>query len=226
MVAMKREKQYDMFDVATGACTLEDYLFQRYSENDLSSTFWIDKKDEVDELRPPKPLPDGQPGTEPVIIPIQGPRAEAAKRAAGLALEEPPAPPSGAPAEPGRATPPDPAVPVYPAAAEPAVPKADGSDRLVAPAAQVPGMESFQKTVSAAAEPGPDMAPKARVPAPTVDGNDAVSLSTEMEAAPEQPTAPSMADLLARFHEAAREYNERAQIEPETADENEEPGES
>ena len=75
MAAMHREKQYDMFDVATGACTLGDYLTQRYSENDLSSTFWIEEKDEVDELRAPKPLEDGRPGSEPEVVPIQGPRA-------------------------------------------------------------------------------------------------------------------------------------------------------
>lgn len=226
MVAMKRDKQYDMFDVATGACSLEDYLFQRYSENDLSSTFWIDKKDEVDELRPPKPLPDGQPGTEPVIIPIQGPRAEAAKRAAGLALQEPPAPPSGLEAEPRPTTAPDSAVPMSPAAAAPVAPQADGSDRLVTPVAQTPGMESFQKSAPPAPGPGQDGVQKATTPAPAVDGNDAVSLSLESEATPEQPKTLSMEDLLARFHQAAKEYNERVQIEPETAGETEEPNEA
>ncbi len=71
MSAMKRERQYDMFDVATGDCQLEDYLNQRYSENDLSSTFWIEKTDQIDELRPPKD------GTEQIVIPIQGPAVKA-----------------------------------------------------------------------------------------------------------------------------------------------------
>ena len=84
-------------------------------------------------------------------------------------------------------------------------------------------MESFKKTTPATPEPPSlDMAPKAKVPAPAVDGNDAVSLSSEVDAAPEQPTGPSMEDLLARFHQAAKEYNERAQTEPKTSVESEE----
>ena len=122
MSAMKREKQYDMFDVATGACTLLDYLFQRYSENDLSTTFWVDPKDEVDELLAPAPLPDGRPGSEPKVRPVQGPRApervarrpfgpplppeeevEAASsppQSASVEQSEPPVAPDSAPSQP------------------------------------------------------------------------------------------------------------------------------
>lgn len=207
-MAMKREKQYDMFDVATGACTLEDYLFQRYSENDLSSTFWIEKTDEVDELRPPKPLPDGQPGTEPEIIPIQGPRADAAKRAAGLTVETQPVPAAPLPVQPSVPTVPDVAAAPPPVTAPPS---ADGADTLAAKPTGGQSLESFQKTDSSppVVSGGFTSTPKPNLP--TVDGSDAVSLSAAEEPAPAQPGAPSMEALLAMFHQATKEYNERAQ---------------
>lgn len=220
MAAMKREKQYDMFDVATGACTLDDYLFQRYSENDLSSSFWIDKKDEVDELRPPKPLADGQPGSEPEIIPIQGPRAEAAKRAAGLTPEGPPPVPIGL--EPDRPAPTEPA----PLQSE-FPPAADGSERLASSVAPtpVPSLESFKSGQSA--PPGEETYTAHPVEKPAaIDGSDAVQFSVETARQDEGPKAPSMEDLLARFHQAAKEYNERSQpsdLEPETSDVDSEP---
>lgn len=213
MAAMKREKQYDMFDVATGACTLDDYLFQRYSENDLSSNFWIDKKDEVDELRPPKPQADGQPGSEPEIIPVQGPRAEAAKRAAGLAVEGPPPVPVGL--EPERPTM-GPAVSVTPLeSSTPVQTVADGSDRLAsqAPSNEAPSLESFQSRPSLPMAEETYQARAVETP-PLLDGSDAMEYSVEMVEPGVSAKSPSMEDLLARFHQAAKEYNERA-LSPE-----------
>ena len=201
---MKREKQYDMFDVATGACTLDDYLFQRYSENDLSSTFWVDEKDEVDELRAPKPTADGRPGTEPEVIPIQGPRA--------LKKPGPPKPP---PLPEGLEpdSPPGPTQTDFPRTQAPEPVVADGQDMLQrgAPTVPAPGMETFQ--------PNP--------PPSAVDGNDSFQTSSTPEKPPEPsthtpnpqpedgtPKPPSMEDLLARFHQATKDYEQRAQHEP------------
>lgn len=90
MAAMKRERQYDMFDVATGDCQLDDYLNQRYSESDLSSTFWIEKSDQIDELRPPKD------GTEQIVIPVQGPNVKIAETGV---TPLPPTEPTASPAD-------------------------------------------------------------------------------------------------------------------------------
>lgn len=208
---MKREKQYDMFDVATGACTLDDYLFQRYSENDLSSTFWVDEKDEVDELRAPKPGPDGQPGTEPEVIPIQGPRAPKA-----------PGPPKPPPLPVGLEpdAPPGPAKTDFPLARAPEPPAPDGQDTLqkTSQSQSTPGMETFQS------KPASE----------TVGGNDSFQSTAESTAAsaPEPstpatsdvaPKPPSMEDLLARFHQATKEYQERAQHSEVTEEEPQEP---
>lgn len=190
MAAMRREKQYDMFDVATGACTLGDYLTQRYSENDLSSSFWIEEKDEVDELRAPKPLADGRPGTEPEVVPIQGPRAPTKPTTAGK-----PKPPEGI--KPDK-------IPVDRPSQSQQI-SADGSDSLVqtgAPAtpsgetfertkaAEAPSLETFSKQGS---EADPAVSPEQVVPTPNA----------------EQP--PSMEALLARFHQATQEYKQRAE---------------
>lgn len=203
MAAMRREKQYDMFDVATGACSLEDYLFQRYSENDLSSTFWIDEKDEVDELRPPRPQPDGQPGTEPVVIPIQGPRAP---KKSGPS--KPPPPPEGLTPD----SPPGPTKSEHPIAkAEKKIPAADGRDTLDKGQPQnLPGMESFKQVAKPTA----------------TESSDSVQLSETESGTPERPSAPmppSMEDLLARFHQAAKEYEERSQHDeqPQSSEEDE-----
>lgn len=201
MSAMKREKQYDMFDVATGACTLDDYLFQRYSENDLSSTFWIDEKDEVDELRPPEPGPDGQPGSEPVVIPIQGPRAGSI-----------PGPPKPPPIPEGLTpdSPPGPPRSDHPLVKPVEPPAADGRDTLQkgSSAPDTPGLESFQKVER------------------EIESSDSVQLNQESNTQPAGPTEavpgpPSMADLLARFHQATKEYQERSQTPQESSVEDE-----
>ena len=64
---LRRGPQWDMFDVASGACSLEDYLEQRYSENDLNSTFWIEASDKLEPIHPPnyQPPPPPAPVSEP-----------------------------------------------------------------------------------------------------------------------------------------------------------------
>jgi hypothetical protein len=185
MSAMRREKQYDMFDVATGACTLDDYLFQRYSENDLSSTFWIDKKDEVDELRAPKPNPDGIPGTEPEVVPVQGPRAP--KQTTSRNPDGPPDPPEGL-AEPEKE--PRAARPLSTSAAPP-----DGLDSLADGTSRwpAPRMESF-KTGGTTPVESPE--------------------TFQSQSEPEQEVGdvskpPSMEDLLAQFRQATENFNQR-----------------
>ena len=202
---MKREKQYDMFDVATGSCTLGDYLFQRYSENDLTSTFWIDEKDEVDELRPPELTEDGIPGTEPVVIPIQGPRAQKKQEAKPAlpqvpkGLEETGAPESKA---------------VVQESEQSSQVQIDGKDGLVSPSqVKEPSPESFRSEGTANSEPSTDS-----FQSPTSLGD-----TGEAElATSETPKAPSMEDLLAKFHQATQEYNDRADpipnSEPESPD--------
>ncbi len=69
-MAMHKPKQLTMFDVAIGHCTLDDYLNQRYSDGDLSSKFYIEKDDQVDELRQPSE-PDEEGKMTPVVVPIQ-----------------------------------------------------------------------------------------------------------------------------------------------------------
>lgn len=208
MGAMRREKQYDMFDVATGTCSLEDYLFQRYSENDLSSTFWIDEKDEVDELRAPKPQADGQPGTEPEVIPIQGPRAPKKPGA----VELPPVPEGLTPDSP-----PGPAKTEHPPMTASAPPQPDGMDSLVQKESGMPsGMEAFQK------KPPPEGAAasvesfqSSSKPDPTRSTDETFQASEESQTSSDAAQAPSMADLLARFHQATKEYQERSQTEPQ-----------
>lgn len=55
-----------MFDVASGACTLEDYLEQRYSESDLNSTYWIEPSDKLEPIHPPGYVPPPPPPASPV----------------------------------------------------------------------------------------------------------------------------------------------------------------
>lgn len=193
-MAMKREKQYDMFDVATGACTLDVYLFQRYSENDLSSTFWVDEKDEVDELRAPRP--EDPPGIIR-IIPIQGPRA----------------PRKTGPSQP----------PPLPVGLQPEAPP--GPTRTDHPRTQVPvplppdGQDILQK---GGPEPGPSLESfQARSPSSTGDSGDHFQRSEEADKEEESSGAqsetilpPSMQDLLDRFHQATREYQERTLEDP------------
>ena len=202
---MKREKQYDMFDVATGACTLDDYLFQRYSENDLSSTFWVDEKDEVDELRAPKAGPDGQPGTEPEVIPIQGPRAPKAP-----GPSKPPSLPEGL--EPD--APPGPAKTDFPVTQAPAQPTSDGQDTLhrTGQSTSTPSMETFQSKPATGALGGNDSFQSTAAPTPPPETPIAAP-------ADEAPKPPSMEDLLARFHQATKDYQERAQQSDVTEEE-------
>lgn len=230
MTAMHREKQYDMFDVATGACTLEDYLFQRYSENDLASTFWIEPTDEVDELRPPKPLADGQPGTEPEIIPIQGPRADKkkAEEAAAKAAAARQAAQAAQPEAPLEASP-----PAAGAAPETAIP--DGRDSLASSSPQesaTPSLESFKSGSSSQSAPGLENFQSQKTTAPPetpslervdIRGEDTPAISSEAEEKQPQPGAPappSMEDLLAQFHQATQEHKERVFVEDEEADSN------
>lgn len=206
MVAQKRDKQFDMFDVATGACTLEDYLFQRYSENDLSSVFWIDEKDEVDELRPPKPLPDGSPGTEPEIIPIQGPRAP--KRES--AIPKPPPLPEGLDPTPLK----EPVVASSQTPTQATPPTADGMDSLVkSDAGTVPGQETFKKTAAstplASQETFQSSGPEDKRSLEVLPGSTGGPTDVTPEQAP-----PSMQDLLAKFHQATKEYEERSGGDP------------
>lgn len=191
MSAMKREKQYDMFDVATGACDLDHYLNQRYSENDLQSKFWIEKNDEMDELRPPPP---GSSTTEPVLIPIQGPRApKAAPKEpestdqAGVVPEKAPEPEEGSAAAGSRASVSAPA----PGPVE--TREAPSWESRQASPGQAPSLESFQGSTS-------------------VEGGSGAGSGTG--GAPAQK-APSMEELLAQFHQAAKAYQERAEKEQE-----------
>jgi len=200
---MKREKQYDMFDVATGACTLEDYLFQRYSENDLSSTFWIDKKDEVDELRPPKPTEDGQPGTEPEVIPIQGPRAGTPPP------EESDPPPAPVGLEEEIKPPPDTKYPESMTRSKPTA--ADGQDKLVSQegGGEVRGQEKFTTSE-------PKQAPSLETFQSSTTEMDSPDTPGESSSAPSQASqSPSMEDLLAQFHQATQEYKQRVEKEQE-----------
>ncbi len=207
MAAMKREKQYDMFDVATSACDLDDYLNQRYSENDLQSKFWIEKNDEMDELRPPPP---GAETNEPVLIPIQGPRAEKAR----------PTPP-----EP---TPPEPTPPERTPSERPALESA--TERPASSASSAPSEREaaqLQSEVAPAPVAGPSQTREApaletrQSEVPTAPSMETFQQSREEESAPtaeppilEQPTsekkAPSMEELLAQFHQATKAYQERA----------------
>ena len=214
MSAMKREKQYDMFDVATGACTLLDYLFQRYSENDLSTTFWVDPKDEVDELLAPAPLPDGRPGSEPKVRPVQGPRApeRVARRPFG-----PPLPPeeeveaASSPPQPASVEQSEP--PVAPDSA-PSQPALDGRDSLVqrAPQVESSGFETFRKTAQAEVS-SPDTF-QARDPEDTEP-----KPSTSSPEETSSPAAPSMDELLAQFHRATQDYHQRNQLLAQIDDE-------
>ena len=186
MAAMKREQQWDMFDVATGACGLDDYLFQRYSENDLMSKFWVESSDQVDELRRPK-------GSKaPEVIPVQGPNVGPPKPPAPVAAAEPlpsrppwEAPPASQPLPPN----PAPAVAAAPPMAPPPPP---------------PPPPPAARPVAAQSPPAPaaPSAPPWSPPTPAPEAPPA--------APPAAAAAPSMEELLARFHQAAAAYQERA----------------
>lgn len=201
MAAMKRERQWDMFDVVTGACPLDDYLNQRYSENDLQSKLWVEPSDRVDELRPP---PKGT--KEQVVIPIQGPGISPPKPAQDSPTEPLPSRPpwESAPAQPLPSRPPwEAAPPALPVSARPAPPAPSSPPAPPAPASVSP-TNSFAPLPSA-----PPPAPPAQV---------AVTAPSEQPLAdppeePRGPVSPSMAELLAQFHQAAKAYEERAKDE-------------
>ena len=196
---MKREQQWDMFDVATGACGLDDYLFQRYSENDLMSKFWVEKTDQVDELRKP---PEGSPSKEQVIIPIQGPRAGTPVAAPAPVATEPlpTRPPWEAPGA-SQALPSRPPWEAAPASAPAAQVPAPQPAYTPPPAPQVRPPQPSEPAVQAPSAPSAP-APT-RPPAPT-------PAATSPPPAPEAPRPPSMEELLARFHQATAAYQERA----------------
>ncbi len=84
-MAKRRRPDFDMFDVASGKVSLEDYLNQRYSEVDLQSSVWVDPKDDIDELlappakdeppvvRPYNPAPEPEPTVAETVPPEEGP---------------------------------------------------------------------------------------------------------------------------------------------------------
>lgn len=197
-MAMKRERQWDMFDVATGACGLDDYLFQRYSENDLMSKFWVEKTDQVDELRKP---PEGSDSKEQIIIPIQGPRAGTPAPVAEPVPTEPL--PSRPPWEAGPAEP-LPTRPPWEAAPATSSQPAPRPAHTPVPAPPPPPSQA----------PAPSPPPVARVPVQSEAPPWSAPTPTETpEPAPEPPKPPSMEELLARFHQAAKAYEERAKDE-------------
>ena len=196
MAQMKRERQWDMFDVAIGACELDDYLNQRYQESDLQSKFWVEKEDRVDELRPPAP------GTkEQVLIPVQGPGVTPPAPPQPVSTEPLPSRPSWeaqaaeAPLPsrpPWEAPSPEPRSEVVPVqvSSPPAVPPS--------PVSPPPRVEA----PSTAVEPPP--VPIAPPPAPEI-----VETPEPAEPVASTPTPPNMAELLARFHQATQAYEER-----------------
>lgn len=209
MAAMKREKQYDMFDVAIGVCDLDTYLNQRYSENDLSSKFWIEKTDEVDELRPPPP---GSDSPEPLVIPIQGPRAPKPSPETVPKLEEE-APQEGRVSEPGS--------PSEMRTAPAALPAA-GSDELVAPpeaknvesavasvSPDAPSLETVALGGTPAQSPRLEHFEAASRPTPPVPEGDNAQLGLQQPQG--SPNPISMEALLAQFHEATKAYEKKLQ---------------
>ena len=191
MAGMRRQKQYDMFDVATGNCDLDDYLNQRYSENDLSSKFWIEKDDQVDELRAPKPTEHGTPGTEPVVIPIQGPNAPKPKPSDEAKGEAALAPPVGLePDSPSLSK------------TEGETVLSDGKDTLQPQKVEgAPAMETYSEAKSS----------------PELSSQESVEISGETSEDPkgkDETTPPSMQDLLAKFHQATQEYQDRSAESP------------
>lgn len=200
---MKRERQWDMFDVATGACELDDYLNQRYSEGDIQSKFWVEPNDEMDELRPP---PKGS--KEQILIPIQGPKVTPPQPAAPVPTEPLPSRP---PWETAAAPEPMPSRPSWEAA--PAEPKAQPSVAVPQPA-PAPYTPPERPAVSPTSPPPPT--PVASSPpwsppaAPATPAEPIQAAQSEPVQAPEPPAAPSMEELLARFHQAAKAYEERS----------------
>lgn len=211
-MVMKREHQWDMFDVAVGACDLEQYLNQRYSENDLQSKFWVETSDSVDELRPAQ---DGS--KEQVVIPVQRPSTAKANEAPS-AIQLPSRPSWETTSSSASA------------AFSEAKPSSGFSSTYLTPAAQ-PSPTHFALDPSPTAFEAPkakeysppreaSMSTKDRVePAFKPSGDDLAKLDPQHEPAisgkikedpPKTLTPPSMSELLARFHEATKAYEERA----------------
>lgn len=196
MAPMKRERQWDMFDVAIGACQLDDYLNQRYQESDLQSKLWVEKEDRVDELRPPAP------GTkQQVLIPIQGP---------GVTPVTPPLtePASAGPLPsrpPWEAPTPEAPLPSSPAWERPSSgptssPEAGRAVPTPPPAAPAPP--------PAVQSPAPPQVPSSIAPQQPLELAEPVS---DQALPPAAPMPPDMTELLARFHQAAQDYEKRTQ---------------
>lgn len=211
-MVMKREHQWDMFDVAVGACDLEQYLNQRYSENDLQSKFWVETSDSVDELRPAQ---DGS--KEQVAIPVQRPSTAKANEATST-LQLPSRPSWETTSSSSSAASPE------------AKPPALFSSTYLTPAAQpspAPLMPERSSGAFEASKAKEEWPPKEALtpardrvkPESKPSGDDLAELDQQSERAtsdkiiedpPKTLTPPSMSELLARFHEATKAYEERA----------------
>lgn len=210
MAPMKREQQWDMFDVATGACELDDYLQQRYSESDLRSKMWVEAQDQLDELRAP---PEGS--KEQVVIPVQRPATDPTS-ALEVQAPLPTRPPWEAAAPEGEPLPSRPSWEKSPAA--PPVPPAPHVSR-----ATPPSREPIQPVASEGApawtgatpeaRQQPVVEPAVRAPVPPSPPEDEPELPAVEPPSP--PSPPSMEELLARFHQAAKAYEERSKEQHE-----------
>ncbi|MGE0488083.1 MAG: hypothetical protein AB7S38_02590 [Vulcanimicrobiota bacterium] len=96
-MAKRRRPEFDMFDVASGKISLDDYLAQRYSEVDLQSKVWVEKEDKVEELLAPptkdEPMVVRQVYPLPADPPPPDPRLPAAARPVVAGSSAPMAPP-------------------------------------------------------------------------------------------------------------------------------------
>lgn len=203
---MKRERQWDMFDVAIGTCELDDYLNQRYSESDLQSKFWVEPSDTMDELRPPE-----KGSKEQIVIPVQGPSITPPAPQAPVASEPLPTRP---PWETAAANAPE--LPSRPSWEQPAETAPPAPTRPVARPVPV-----APPTPAVAPPPQrPSAPPVAPVAAPSSWSPPAASVTPEpVKEAPAAPSPPSMEELLARFHQAAQAYEERSKDTEESSDE-------
>lgn len=209
MAPMKRERQWDMFDVAIGACQLDDYLNQRYQESDLQSKFWVEKEDRVDELRPPAPGSKQQ-----VLIPIQGP---------GVTPVSPP------PSEPASAGPLPSRPPWEAPASETSAPSSPAWERPPsAPTSSAEAGRAVPTPPPVAPAPPPPVQSPSPPQEPSVMASQQPREVAEPDSAhplpPPAPLPPDMSELLARFHQAAQDYEKRTQgLHNESSGEQSEP---
>lgn len=207
-MVMKREHQWDMFDVAIGACDLDTYLHQRYSENDLQSKFWVEPSDAVDELRPPT-----RGSKEPVVIPVQRPRASIEPERASPLPSRPPWEKS--PEKDDHALPhPSPSshvasrpTPPWEAPQRPTPPRDTASAQPLPSRTAEPLVERQGPLSVSSQEP---VLRSLSLPH-DVDKPESKALEPSATPGPPPPMSPqSMAELLAKFHEATKAYDERA----------------